>query len=162
MLVRRVGVQVLVLVLVSSSACKREGESEPPESKPEVDEPDPGGPTDTGDELEAIGHSKTEYVGRELPASLTGELHDADGRIIMLDLGLVAASACVDCGAPTYLKFLAVRCKGEADCEVLTEACEGSIVGRGNEFTLAFAAIEGADPKLCSAYSGTFIKQGAE
>jgi hypothetical protein len=163
MLARRSGVHVLVLMLVSSVAggCKRDHDSDPPASTQPAEEPDAGGPTEGGNDLEAIGPTDTEYVGRELPASLNGELRDAEGRIIVLAPGFVAASACVDCGAPTYLWFLAVRCKAEADCEVLTESCEGSIVGSGLEFTLAFAAIEGADPKVCAAYSGSFTKQAA-
>jgi hypothetical protein len=159
MLARRSGVHLLALTLVASSGCKRDEASETPESA--TDQPDPGGPTDDG-ELAAIDSSKGEYMGRELPESLTGELRDSGGRIIVLAPGFVAASACVDCGAPTYLWFLAVRCKGESDCEVLTESCEGSIVGSGSEFTLAFAPIEGADAKVCNDYSGAFVKQGGE
>lgn len=155
----RFGAQVLVLALASGSTlgCKGESESEPPTST--GDEPEIRPPIGDASELESIGHSDAEYVGRELPAALTGELHDAEGRIVVLAPGFVGASACIDCGAPTYLWFLAVRCKAEADCEVLTESCEGRIAGEGREFTLAFAPNEGTDAKVCADYSGSFTKQ---
>lgn len=138
--------------MLAAAGCKPERESEPPTP---TDEPDPGGPTSPSDP-ELVGAAQ--YVGHELPAPLLGELRDAEGRIVVLAPGFVAASACIDCGAPTYLWFLAVRCTGETDCEVLTESCEGKIASTGSEFTLAFVAIEGTDPNLCANYSGSFIK----
>ncbi|MFV8755524.1 hypothetical protein ACNOYE_33665 [Nannocystaceae bacterium ST9] len=156
MLARRV---LLASLVLSLAGCKRSQGSDPPttDAEPAEVEADHGEPND---ELEAIEHDDAHYVGRELPAALLGELRDAEGRIIVLAPGFVAASACVDCGAPTYLMFLAVRCKGERECEVLTEACEGSIVseslGEGSQFTLAFAPVEGTDTTVCAGYSGTF------
>jgi hypothetical protein len=161
MLARRLGVHALVLMLMSAGGCKRE-QTDAPESDSSADARDSGGSSQGEGELETINPDESEYVGRELPASLTGELRDEGGRIIVLAPGFVAASACIDCGAPTYLWFLAVRCKGEAECEVLTESCEGNIVGSGGEFTLAFVPIAGADAKACSDYSGAFTKQGGD
>jgi hypothetical protein len=74
----------------------------------------------------------------------------------MLEAGIVASS-CVDCGAPTYLMFLAVRCSDAQTCEVLTEQCQGSIHREQRAFTLAFTPIEGVDAKVCEPYSGSFL-----
>ena len=154
----------LALVLVSTLglstlACKRDDASDPPTTQGEVETADATQDAADASDLEAIAHAEAQYVGRELPAELTGELRDAEGRIVMLAPGFVAVSTGVDCGAPTYLWFLAVRCKAEGDCEVLTESCEGSIVNTGGEFTLAFDAVGEADGTVCVDYTGTFRKQ---
>lgn len=164
MLVRRSAAQVLVAAFVSASTsgCKHEGESDRPAS---TGSPRDESSEDAGDgasELESISHSDADYVGRELPSALTGELHDAEGRIVVLAPGFVAASACIDCGAPSYLWFLAVRCKAETDCEVLTESCAGRIIVDGLAFTLAFVPNEGPDATMCVDYSGTFTKRVAQ
>ncbi len=49
----------------------------------------------------------------QLPAELVAELRlagdDADGRLVTLAPGFIATAACSDCGAPSYLWFVAVR-----------------------------------------------------
>lgn len=147
--------------LATSLACKREPTREPAEGgNPAPAEGSAGeGAADEPAELEAIDRPEAEYVGRELPAELQGELHEAGGRIVVLAPGFVAVSPCVDCGAPTYLMFMAVRCSAPRACEVLTESCQGSIVASEQEFTLAFTPVEGADAKVCESYSGSFAAQ---
>lgn len=150
-----------LLVAVAGLACKRVG-SAPPDG---ADTPRTSGPAeedggeaaDAGEELEAIEQPTTSYAGRELPTALRGELHDETGRIVMLEAGIVASAACVDCGAPSYLMFLAVRCSDDQTCEVLTEQCQGSIHRSERAFTLAFTPIEGVDAKVCEPYSGSFL-----
>lgn len=151
-----------LLVAVVGLACKR-GASVPPDGADTTStsgpaEEDGGGEaTDEGEALTAIEQPTTSYAGRELPTALHGELHDETGRIVMLEAGIVASAACVDCGAPSYLMFLAVRCSDELTCEVLTEQCQGSIHRSERAFTLAFTPIEGVDAKVCEPYSGSFL-----
>jgi hypothetical protein len=100
-------------------------------------------------------------ISKELPPELIAELRlqgdDGDGRLLTLAPGFIATAECSDCGAPSYLWFLAVRCDDGRHCEVLTEQCEGAISREGETFTLAFRPVEAdADPELCAGYSGTF------
>lgn len=100
-------------------------------------------------------------VGKELPPELVAELRlegaDANGRLLTLASGFVATAECSDCGAPSYLWFLAVRCADTRNCEVLTEQCEGAISREDETFVIDFRPIEGADPQICAGYSGTFV-----
>ena len=116
--------------------------------------------SDGDHDVVAGGHT---IVGRELPGELVAELRlrgdDADGRLLTLAPGFVATAACSDCGAPSYLRFLAVRCADPLHCEVLTEQCEGSIERDAKLYELEFRAVEGApeeDTVSCTDYSGTF------
>ena len=102
-------------------------------------------------------------LGRELPGELVAELRlrgdDSNGRLLTLAPGFVATAACSDCGAPNYLRFLAVRCADPLHCEVLTEQCEGSIEREAKLYELEFRAVEGGpaeDGVSCTDYSGTF------
>jgi hypothetical protein len=102
-------------------------------------------------------------VGTELPEALVAELHrqgdDADGRLLTLAPGFIATVACSDCGAPTYLWFMAVRCVDPHHCEVLTEQCEGTISRDADVHVIEFRAVEGGDEQstaLCAGYSGNF------
>lgn len=100
-------------------------------------------------------------IRRELPVELIAELRlqgdDADGRLLTLAPGFIATAECSDCGAPTYLWFLAVRCADGRHCEVLTEQCEGKISREAETYVLEFRPVEGvAAPELCAGYSGTF------
>jgi hypothetical protein len=103
-------------------------------------------------------------IQTELPAELTGDLRlqgaAADGRLLTLAPGFIATAECSECGAPSYLQFLAVRCSDSFHCEILTEQCEGLIRREGETFEVALRPVEGAgagegaDP--CAGYSGTF------
>ena len=100
-------------------------------------------------------------MSKELPAELLAELRlqgdDGDGRLLTLAPGFIATAACSDCGAPSYLWFLAVRCADGRHCEVLTEQCEGKISRDAEIYVLEFRPVEDdADPELCAGYSGTF------
>jgi hypothetical protein len=102
-------------------------------------------------------------VGTELPEELVAELHrqgdDADGRLLTLAPGFIATAACSDCGAPSYLWFMAVRCVDPHHCEVLTEQCEGKISRDADIYMIEFRAVEGGDDantELCAGYSGSF------
>jgi hypothetical protein len=102
-----------------------------------------------------------ESVGTELPVELVAELRlqgdDADGRLLTLAPGFVATAPCSDCGAPSYLWFLAVRCADDRHCEVLTAECEGRISREANTYVLEFRPVEaGTEPEVCGGYSGTF------
>jgi hypothetical protein len=103
----------------------------------------------------------------ELPSELLAELRlrgsGADGRLLTLAPSFIATAECSDCGAPSYLRFLAVRCSDSRHCEILSEQCEGAIRREGETFEVelrpvneeaAGAAGEGAE--LCAGYSGTF------
>jgi hypothetical protein len=99
-------------------------------------------------------------VGKELPPELVAELRlqgaDTNGRLLTLAPGFVATAECSDCGAPSYLWVLAVRCADTRHCEVLTEQCEGEISRDTDTFVLAFRPVEGAAAEVCAGYSGTF------
>ncbi|HLT39885.1 MAG TPA: hypothetical protein VK034_26575, partial [Enhygromyxa sp.] len=81
---------------------------------------------------------------------------DEDGRLLTLASGFVATAECSDCGAPSYLWFLAVRCADTRHCEVLTEQCEGTISRDDDSFQIEFRPIEGGTAEVCAGYSGTF------
>lgn len=110
----------------------------------------------------AIGEG--ESVGKELPTELVAELRmqgaGTDGRLLTLAPGFMATAACSDCGAPTYLWFLAVRCVDPRHCAVLTEQCEGQIRRDASTYVLEFSAVEdSAGAEICAGYSGTFESQ---
>lgn len=112
-------------------------------------------------EASAAEEGTNAIVGRELPGELVAELRlqgaDENGRLMTLAPSFVATAECSDCGAPSYLRILAVRCADEYHCDVLTEACEGSIAREGDVYELEFHVVEapeGEDP--CAGYSGTF------
>jgi hypothetical protein len=100
-------------------------------------------------------------VGKELPPELVAELRlqgaDANGRLLTLASGFVATVECSDCGAPSYLWFLAVRCADTRHCVVLTEQCEGKISREDETFVLELRPVEGAAAEVCAGYSGTFV-----
>jgi hypothetical protein len=99
-------------------------------------------------------------TSKELPPELLAELRlrgdDVDGRLLTLAPGFVATAECSDCGAPSYLRFLAVRCADTRHCEVLTQQCEGKISREDQTFILEFRPVADADPEVCAGYSGTF------
>lgn len=100
-------------------------------------------------------------VGKALPPELIAELRrqgdDANGRLLTLAEGFVATAECSDCGAPSYLWFLAVRCQDTRHCEVLTEQCEGAISREDETFQIEFRPVEGTPAEVCAGYSGTFV-----
>ena len=103
-------------------------------------------------------------VTKELPPELIAELRlrgdSSDGRLVTLAAGFIATAACSDCGAPSYLWFLAVRCADPRHCDVLTEQCEGKITREDDSvFELDFRAVEGGpgdSAAVCAGYTGTF------
>jgi hypothetical protein len=104
-----------------------------------------------------------EQVGTELPVELVAELRqqgdDVHGRLLTLAPSFVATAACSDCGAPSYLRFIAVRCVDPHHCEVLTEQCEGKVSREASVFVIELHAVEGAvdaGAALCAGYSGAF------
>jgi hypothetical protein len=131
--------------------------------------PDPAAPEDPGT-LDAAGDTDDDdaVVGRpqldtQLPEPLIAELRrqgdDADGRLLTLAPGFIATAACSDCGAPSYLWFVAVRCSDDRHCEVLTEVCSGKIGREADTFALEFQAVDGAAAEatqICAGYTGTF------
>ncbi|PRP89880.1 hypothetical protein ENSA5_69860 [Enhygromyxa salina] len=137
-----------------------------PSSESSRDPASDGAATDKGEggasaEVETVGEH--EQVGKELPSDLVAELRmqgaDADGRLLTLAPGFIATAACSDCGAPSYLWFLAVRCADPRHCSVLTEQCEGEISRDADTYLLEFRAVEeGAEAgaEVCAGYSGTF------
>jgi hypothetical protein len=100
-------------------------------------------------------------AGKELPAELVAELRrqgdDVDGRLVTLATGFMATAACSDCGAPSYLWFMAVRCADTHHCKVLTEQCEGEIRREAETFVLEFRPVAGGTAQVCDGYSGTFV-----
>lgn len=100
-------------------------------------------------------------LGKQLPPELVAELRlrddDANGRLLTLASGFMATAECSDCGAPSYLWFLAVRCADTRHCEILTEQCEGEIRREDETFVLEFRPVEGVTPDACAGYSGTFV-----
>lgn len=154
---------VVVLIgagLLTLPACRKSTtpDGHAPEDPNGVDTPsDDDG--DDGDDA-VVGSTK---LDTQLPESLVAELHlqgaDADGRLVTLAPGFIATAACSDCGAPSYLWFVAVRCSDEQHCEVLTEVCSGTIGREADTFTLAFEAVDGAPAQsgeICAGYTGTF------
>jgi hypothetical protein len=100
-------------------------------------------------------------AGKELPGELVADLRlqgaDADGRLVTLATGFMATAACSDCGAPSYLWFMAVRCADTHHCKVLTEQCEGEISREEQTFVLEFRPVAGGTAEVCDGYSGTFV-----
>jgi hypothetical protein len=157
-----------VVVLISTglllmlSACPKSTspDSNPPDEPSENAASDAGDAGDAGDEA-LVGSSN---LDTQLPAELVAELHlqgdDADGRLVTLAPGFIATAACSDCGAPSYLWFVAVRCSDERHCEVLTETCSGKIGREADTFTLEFQSVDGAPAdarEICAGYTGTFV-----
>lgn len=133
-------------------------------SKPSASNP-PDSETEAGtseqvaaDDGEAI--AATDPVGTELPPELVAELRmqgsDENGRLLTLAPGFVATAECSDCGAPSYLWFLAVRCTDTRHCEVLTEQCEGAISREDDTYVVEFKPVDEAAAEVCAGYSGTF------
>lgn len=156
---------VVVLIgagLLTLGACRKSTtpDGHAPEDPGSVDAAgDDGDDGDDGDEA-LVGTTK---LDTELPEPLVAELHlqgaDADGRLVTLAPGFIATAACSDCGAPSYLWFVAVRCSDERHCEVLTEVCSGKIGREADVFTLEFQAVDGAPAQareICAGYTGTF------
>lgn len=162
----RTAVVVLISTgLLTLSAC---GKSTSPDSnapgKPSEnaasDDSDDSDDSDGGDEA-LVGSSN---LDTQLPEELVAELRlqgdNADGRLVTLAPGFIATAACSDCGAPSYLWFVAVRCSDERHCEVLTESCSGKIGREADSFTLEFQSVDGAPAEaseICAGYTGTFI-----
>jgi hypothetical protein len=140
--------------LLTLGAC-RTSTSEPPEHPGTVD----AASGEDGDDA-VVGAPQ---LDKQLPAELVAELRrqgdDANGRLVTLAPGFIATAACSDCGAPSYLWFVAVRCSDERHCEVLTEVCSGTIGRDADLFALEFQAVEGAAAdatQICAGYTGTF------
>jgi hypothetical protein len=152
---------VLVLIgagLLTQTACRKSTSSggNPPQAPAGV-----GAAQGDGAGDEALVGSTT--LDTQLPTELVAELHlrgaDADGRLVTLAPGFIATAACSDCGAPSYLWFVAVRCLDEHHCEVLTEVCSGKIGREADTFTLAFQVVDGAPAEaseICAGYTGSF------
>ncbi len=145
----------LVIGLASSLGCKGEHPSESPTIESPTTESE--APADAGDDSELGLVGGTTSVSQELSPELLGELREGEGgRIVVVAPGFIAASRCTDCGAPTYLRFLAVRCADELHCEVLTEQCEGKISRAADRIDIQLEVIEGVEGASCSDYSGSF------
>ena len=152
----RIHVALLSVCVLSSAACTGAGSSVTP--------PDDGGvaaAAGSGQQASAI--TAHQQVGSELPAELVAELQrqgdDANGRLLTLAPGFIATAACSDCGAPSYLWFLAVRCVDPLHCEVLTEQCEGKISREADAYVVEFRPVEtgaAGGTELCAGYSGAF------
>ncbi|WP_106094564.1 hypothetical protein [Enhygromyxa salina] len=158
----RIRVALLGLVVLAGGAC---GAGSPSSSATPPEPPHDGSTGATGPRSvhDAGAIAAHEHVGTELPQELIAELRqqgdDANGRLLTLAPGFVATAACSDCGAPSYLRFVAVRCVDPHHCEVLTEQCEGKVSREASVYTIDFRAVEGgADggTEACAGYSGTF------
>jgi hypothetical protein len=157
----RTAVVVLISAgLLTLGACRKSTTSDdkPPEDPGSVDAAQDG--DGDGSDEALVGPTK---LDTQLPEPLVAELHlqgaDADGRLVTLAPGFIATAACSDCGAPSYLWFVAVRCSDERHCEVLTEVCSGKIEREADIFTLEFQAVDGAPAQaseICAGYTGTF------
>jgi hypothetical protein len=143
--------------LLASSACRKS--TTPPDAGSESTTAD--APADDGEgEGEVVGSTQLDTT---LPDELVAELRlagaDANGRLLTLAPGFIATAACSDCGAPSYLWFVAVRCADERHCEVLTEVCSGTIGREADTFAVEFHPVDGAAAdanETCAGYSGTF------
>jgi hypothetical protein len=156
---------VVVLIgagLLTLGACRKSTtpDDNPPGSRSEDPASVDATNGDGGDEA-LVGSSN---LDTQLPEALVGELHlqgdDADGRLVTLAPGFIATAACSDCGAPSYLWFVAVRCSDDRHCEVLTESCSGKIGREADTFTLEFQSVDGAPAdasEICAGYTGTFV-----
>lgn len=153
---------VVVLIgagLLVLGACRKS--TTPPDSDNEAEDPaSVDAPADDGSEDAVVGSTQ---LDTQLPSELVAELRlagsDADGRLLTLAPGFIATAECSDCGAPSYLWFVAVRCSDERHCEVLTEVCSGKIRREADTFALEFTAVEGAAADasaICAGYTGTF------
>lgn len=156
MAMRTTVVVLIVAGLLTQAACRK---STTPDGNPPAD-PEGDVPGDDGNDEALVGSTK---LDTQLPEALVAELHlqgdDADGRLVTLAPGFIATAACSDCGAPSYLWFVAVRCSDERHCEVLTEVCSGKITREAETFTLEFQAVDGTPAeatKTCAGYTGTF------
>ena len=155
-----------VVVLISAGllvlgGCRKSTTATPDDATSD-DAPDDGGSTDEEADSDGTVVGST-HVDTQLPESLLAELRlagsDANGRLVTLAPGFIATAACSDCGAPSYLWFVAVRCVDEHHCEVLTEVCSGTIGREADTFALEFHAVEGAAAdasEICAGYTGTF------
>lgn len=157
-MVMRTPLAVFPCVLaLSIAACTKSSAdtNEPPAESGEVEDEQPGEA-----EGDVVGSSAS--VGTKLPLELVAELRlqgaDADGRLVTLAPGFIATAACSDCGAPSYLWFVAVRCSDTRHCDVLTEVCEGTISRDDDTYALEFRPVEGAGDgaDVCAGYTGTF------
>lgn len=154
----RIYVMSLVALVVVGGACTNtDASTEPPGSAATAPQPDPQAGVGVG----AI--TSHEQVGTELPEALVAELRrqgdDSHGRLLTLAPGFIATAACSDCGAPSYLRFMAVRCADPHHCEVLTEQCEGDVSRDADTYLIELHAVEGGadgDAQVCAGYSGVF------
>jgi hypothetical protein len=154
----RTAVVVLISTgLVTLGACRK---STTPDAEAPADPQTTGSASGEGSDEAVVGSTE---LDTQLPAELLGELRrqgdDADGRLLTLAPGFIATAACSDCGAPSYLWFVAVRCSDEHHCEVLTEVCSGKIGREADTFALEFQAVDGAAAdatEICAGYTGTF------
>ncbi|NVB43198.1 hypothetical protein G6O69_35570 [Pseudenhygromyxa sp. WMMC2535] len=140
----------------AASACAGAG-SEAPRPADTSEAPAADAPAEADEQPQVIGAAVD-----GLPTPLWGTLRlrgdDDDGRLLTVAQHFIATAACSDCGAPSYLRFLAVRCTDDTHCEVLTETCEGSILrGEDQAVVVAMQPVdEGVGAEVCAAYSGTF------
>ncbi len=119
-------------------------------------EPEPGAAAG----LDGDGVAGPEPLAKQLPPELVAELReqgsDLDGRLLTLASGFIATAACSDCGAPSYLWLLAVRCADPRHCEILTEQCEGTIARELDVFVVELRPVEGGAAEVCAGYTGRF------
>jgi hypothetical protein len=156
--------------ILASAACSRGGS---PSDAPEGAAGEADGASEVGEAGEAgepgegqgdaAALGEGEIVGKELPAELVAELRkqgdDTHGRLLTLAPGFMATAECSDCGAPSYLWFVAVRCSDSRHCDVLTEVCEGTIAREAELYSLEFRAVEGSgegSAETCASYTGSF------
>jgi hypothetical protein len=159
---RTTAVVLIGIGLLTQGACRKTTtpDGDAPEDPAGVDAPQDDANNDANGEEALVGSTK---LDTQLPEALIAELHlqgdDADGRLVTLAPGFIATAACSDCGAPSYLWFVAVRCSDGRHCEVLTEVCSGKIGREAETFTLEFQAVDGAPAgatEICAGYTGTF------
>jgi len=147
-----------LLCTLALGACAGAKQDDTREPSPATSDP---ASNDSAIEPSSDGVVQSGTVGKALPPELIAELRlqgdDANGRLLTLAEGFVATAECSDCGAPSYLWFLAVRCQDTRHCEVLTEQCEGAISREDETFLIEFRPIEGATAEVCAGYSGTFV-----
>jgi hypothetical protein len=157
----RTAVVVLISAgLLSLGACRTSTTDSKATEHPQTGHAPSGTASGEGSDDAIVGSTE---LGTQLPAELIAELRrqgdDADGRLLTLAPGFIATAACSDCGAPSYLWFVAVRCSDERHCEVLTEVCSGKIGREADTFALEFQAVDGAAAdatQICAGYTGTF------
>lgn len=144
---------ILACTLLACASSEQDGSREPDSDPATTGSDAPASEPSNGDPV--IGSTS-----KELPPELIAELRlqgaDTNGRLLTLAPGFIATAECSDCGAPSYLWFLAVRCADTRHCEVLTEQCEGNISREDQTFVVELRPIEGGTPEVCAGYSGTF------